>query len=754
MPQIPGPLGGTKPGPNEKTVRDVAPLPDLIRDPIGFPGPGKLIPPNKGHKKQHKKVRRNLCDQPPAAPTGVVLTFKAREALTHLRFHLKVRWNRVTTDADGFRLLKPGITAYEVQYIATDVAGVPVDIEDLKTNFRVREKQPVNQTAITAATIITGTTARFTTRRNHGFNAGDKVLVEDMTPTAYNGSWTVSATGLTANQFRADIGASPGDGTKFGTVYDDDDHLHIISGTLPRPKTLYWKARVRARDSEQRWSEWSPWTAPGLPWTGADPEPPAPSFPATPIAFDRVGRDKPRRLRLKLTFNEVVNWDVPGGDREDDVHSYVVVIDRSDDGTTWDGTPWYRKKVISAKQDDDADTTRTVHFFVGARQWYRAKVRTIDRYGHRGDWSAWTDAAFPGDNTRPPQPQNVRIFDNAVDRIILDWAAPTEDFPVRGTVSGTSGTATLTGTNTKFTIDLEAGARVKVGGNTYRVKKVTSDTALTLTTNLSTSPSGATLYEVEEHHDVHRYKAQIAKASDVDETQTPDDWNDVYDAQLTVGTRAAFKIPEADQDLSFNGRVLSMDMARNRSRWVPGKVTPNSDPDADGDSVSLGVTVDNAKRRHFITWTVPGTVQVKHYDALWTADRKYRLIKARARCGRHVAANHPADDGTPGGSALQANLRWHSDDESQDLPLMDAPDRLKIPANSHKDTVWASEFNIQSINEHEAFSLKVPVVGDTRPGKNLVVTLVVEEDQEDEVLNVGGLTAYGAGRGTMAATVV
>jgi hypothetical protein len=386
---------------------------------------------------------------------------------------------------------------------------------------------------------------------------------------------------------------------------------------------------------------------------------------------------------------------------------------------------------------------------------FQTRIRVLNRVqGHRC-WSAFTSWTSPqiADPPSPPQPLNVRIFDNSVDRIILDWNAPTADYPTRGTVSGTSGTATLTGTGTKFTIEVGAGAIVKVGGNTYTVKKVTSDTALTLTTNLSTSPSGAALSIVDEHFDVDGYLAQIAKATDVDTSTTPDDWSAIYMRDRTTGTRKAFKIPAADQDLSYIGRVFSVGAFRNRSRPVPGTTNGNSDPDANGSAVSLGVTVDNVKRRTFVTWTIPGTVQAKHYDALWTADRKYRPIKVRARVGRHDATTHPVD-GTPGGRAMIINLRWHDADETQDHMLMGSTDRLKIPAGTHRDTVWATDFAIQSIAEDEVFSLRIAQVGDTRPGSNLVVILVLEEDQETNVINVGGLSAHGHGYGKLIGTAV
>jgi hypothetical protein len=60
-----------------------------------------------------------------------------------------------------------------------------------------------------------------------------------------------------------------------------------------------------------------------------------------------------------------------------------------------------------------------------------------------------------------------------------------------GTVTGTQGTETLTGSGTNWVSGYQ-GYSITVGGYTYTIDKVTSPTSLTLTTNLSTSPSGDT----------------------------------------------------------------------------------------------------------------------------------------------------------------------------------------------------------------------------------------------------------------------
>lgn len=68
---------------------------------------------------------------------------------------------------------------------------------------------------VTAASITAGTTARFTIG-THYLVAGDVVHVSGMTPSGYNGTWTVSA--VAATTFDADIGTSPGAATVMGTA--------------------------------------------------------------------------------------------------------------------------------------------------------------------------------------------------------------------------------------------------------------------------------------------------------------------------------------------------------------------------------------------------------------------------------------------------------------------------------------------------------------------------------------------------------
>lgn len=63
-----------------------------------------------------------------------------------------------------------------------------------------------------------------------------------------------------------------------------------------------------------------------------------------------------------------------------------------------------------------------------------------------------------------------------------------------GTVSGTNGTNTLAGTDTHFEDDLHPGDYIEINGTNYIVDEITSQTELTLTTNLTTDLTGASFY--------------------------------------------------------------------------------------------------------------------------------------------------------------------------------------------------------------------------------------------------------------------
>lgn len=377
------------------------------------------------HGRNKRKHRERPCPNPPAAPTGVTFTFKAREAKTHLEFSGKVKWNAVTEDEQGHKI--PGGTVeidhYEIQVQPTDAAGVPKETEDGHSRVRRYHKKAVKGIRVVDAKMYSGTTAVFTTKKAHGFDVDEIVRVQDVKPSAYNGKWTVTNV-PTSSTFRADIGTTANDLEQEGTVEGEPDpNYNIIIEHLSNPKKWYWQARVRAWDNKQCPSDWSPWTTPALPWTGANPKPPAPTN--LDLDFEDVDKTRFERWAAFLRFDEVTDFDYPGepADDEEDVSRYAGQLQVSNDGSTAVGRT--RRKVVEAK-DEDADSEAHIKFMrIKGTRWYRGRVRSIDRFNRRSVWTAWTAWQKPGQEV-PPSPLNVKIRDKGKASIALDWDAPTE----------------------------------------------------------------------------------------------------------------------------------------------------------------------------------------------------------------------------------------------------------------------------------------------------------------------------------------
>ena len=587
-----------------------------------------------------------------------------------------------------------------------------------------------------AGDVYLATTAfRYTTRGASGFNLGQSTKITGCKPeTEFNGTWDITkVTG--EDVFEVQPNRPPNDDLNdaqtLGVAFDEDDFLHVTIPHVPRPKTWSWQARVRCRSGEGCWSAFSRWTTAILPWDGAEPRPPTPTYGDFPITFDTKGKDDKHKLRLLFTYDEVGFWDVPGGDREDDVRGYDVQIDQSTDGATWDdahggGKP-YRTQHRPA-MDEDADTERVAVFpRISRRFWYRARVRTVDRFSRKGAWSDWTDPALPFDDDAPPKPKNVEVYPQSTDRVVVAWDDPTIDLPTSGTVSGTSGTPTLAGIGTHFLHQIEAGAIVKVFGNTYTVSEVTSATALTLMTNLSNSPSGHTLYEVVEDPDIAMYAVQLADWSDVNLGVQPNVWSDVYARDRVNGNRKAFKVKDADVGLTFYARVRSLDAARNRSKWVPAWVKDlhagvgNDDPDVDGDGVvvlpgmsSVIVEFQNPRGEGQIEETT-----TKRWENL-TTNRLY-FLKARMTCG-----DRENTSGEPTGADIIVQITRFLDDGVSSAHLFTFGNRLRI-----QDGEWRSgltvppDFEITYLDPGEAISATVQQIGSDHPGNNLVIQVTL-----------------------------
>lgn len=184
-----------------------------------------------------------------------------------------------------------------------------------------------------------------------------------------------------------------------------------------------------------------------------------------------------------------------------------------------------------------------------------------------------------------------------------------------------------------------------------------------------------------------------------------------------------FTVPvrRADQDLTFYARVRSVNSEGDKSAWIPARILGNSNPGATPDGISP------LRDKVIAVFTKHGPVVAKHYSQLWTADRRYKFRKVRVRFGRHVVATHP-DDGCPQGSDAVIQVFWHSSDESSEAKLFALDDRLRVPANEHKDTAWASDLLITHLEEDEHLSVKVTSVGSSSPGQDMVVQVVMVPD--------------------------
>lgn len=483
-----------------------------------------------------------------------------------------------------------------------------------------------------------------------------------------------------------------------------------------RGKTFY--GRVRSVDAYGNKSAWVESNA-------AESEPPAPENLA--IQYVITDRDRPNKYSLKASWDEV-NF------ADGDIDRYIVQLQSThheDDDFNDAATLMTRRRFVDAKNDDDPGDY--AHIIFGQRvrraRIYRFRVRAVTVGNVKGNWSDWfpnVGGSSPLDDTRPPTPLNVRIFDTATDRVVLDWDEPTVTMPTRGTVSGSLGSPTVTGLNTKFDVEVERGSTVRIGGVDYLVKSVASATSLTLATNLGSSPSNAEMFTIEDDPDVQFFQVQIARANKVSGTPNHD-WEEVYMRDRTNGSRKSFKVGDLDRAVTFYGRVRSVDAAYNKSRWVYGRLTANSDPNLSGEGVTIGV---GGGGKIVATFTKAGRLRVKHYsNRRWQNTTDSRLYFKRARLS---IGDKEAGTGAPTGSSVKVNLkRWETDETTKASVFQtggggDDDDRLIVNADTYKDSAPADTFNITYLDPGEWLTLRVAQVGSGYPGRDLVCQVWME----------------------------
>lgn len=204
------------------------------------------------------------------------------------------------------------------------------------------------------------------------------------------------------------------------------DMPHVIFSHLERPKSLYWQLRVRVKDKHHRKSPWTAWTAPIKPADQSLPKPPTPT--GLTLKFDRVERTKHAQYRAITKCNDIGTWAIPGDDDEDDVSRYAFQLQRTDAAgvplNDPDGDPIVRTIIVEDKDQQAGNKPHAIFAHIGRWHYWRARVRSIDRYNRRGDFSAWTAPLRPADVSKPPNANSVSAVTSGR-RVGIRWQPPT-----------------------------------------------------------------------------------------------------------------------------------------------------------------------------------------------------------------------------------------------------------------------------------------------------------------------------------------
>ena len=363
----------------------------------------------------------NDGDGPPLPPT-VAVTMHIREYLNRPTYSAVVTWGLVSPNT-----CRADVDKWIVQFRATDDVGNPVQHQsggpDIKYEKTVDNKQDSDPHA-----------GFVHLPRPKMWYWQARVAIKDKAHHlgAFS-AWTTPSLPF------ADAGPKPPTPTGVALTYD----------TIEKTR---WD-RVRAIVT---WDEISNWDIPGTPSATVTNATAAASIATFTIAVD-LNLVPGNQIQVKGVTPTAYNgtWKVltvAGGgtvitanigatpanlsstgtmtdvkDKESDVDRYMVQMrNTNSSGTVTNGTP--RKQTIQA-HDADADTTQAVAFskHIKKTDYFQCRVRSIDRYNRKGDWSAWTPATptHPSDNTAPPVPTSVTA-EGLFDRVTIDWGHPTD----------------------------------------------------------------------------------------------------------------------------------------------------------------------------------------------------------------------------------------------------------------------------------------------------------------------------------------
>lgn len=285
--------------------------------------------------------------------------------------------------------------------------------------------------------------------------------------------------------------------------------------------------------------------------------------------------------------------------------------------------------------------------------WYRFRVQAENTQGCVGDWSSWTSWTLANDHTAPPSPLLVKGFTNSTNRLVVDWDPPVTFLPIEGTVSASSGTATVTGTGTFFQSQVGPGDAIKLDSETKNVVSITDDTHLTVDANWSSAHTSVVAYLEEPDPDVAFYQVWVG-------TSVTFGRSTLYKRDRYVhATKKSLRVADADSGSTFYIWVRSVDASANHSAWIPATEAGNSSAGATPDGFTIGAG-GGGTMTPFL-FTKPGRLRQRHYPhrIINETDATLEFRRARLAVGLHDKTSHP-NDGCPQGGPVRVQLVYWS----------------------------------------------------------------------------------------------
>lgn len=264
------------------------------------------------------------------------------------------------------------------------------------------------------------------------------------------------------------------------------------------------------------------------------------------------------------------------------------------------------------------------------RAWYyQTRASITDRAGRTSPWSAWSNAILPWthSNPTPPPPANLTLtFDTfekhrhekfrAIvqgDEKATNWDLPGTDFVDQSTTGTTTvtvgvGSATLVGTGTLYTTELERGMDIKIGNEVRSIDGITDNTHAHVDRGFNTANLPYTnqpLYIEKDTADINHYVVELQYSTDGSSWTTDSRQKirkaKILDADSTWKTIFMGIRPRR----YYRARALSVDKYGRRGAWSSftgiGIPTDNNNPPAPASVHIFDAGVD----RVVLDWAPP-----------------------------------------------------------------------------------------------------------------------------------------------------